>query len=157
MELIEVAFVAFFRNIGVPLQRIRSARDYVAQNFNAEYPFVEHRFQTEGAHILMDFATLASANDFKQIIVADTGGQLAWGSTMSNKFAEFDYEALGQETLALKWHLAGRHSKVVIDPRVSFGAPTVNGVPTWALKGRYQAGESIEEIVEDFQISKDDV
>ena len=41
MELIEVAFVAFFRNVGVSLQRIRRAREYVAQTFNVEYPFVE--------------------------------------------------------------------------------------------------------------------
>jgi uncharacterized protein (DUF433 family) len=156
MELIEVAFVAFFRNIGVPLQRIRSARDYVAQNFNAEYPFVEHRFKTEGAHILMDFAEFASADDFKQVVVADDDGQLAWEQMASNKFAEFDYEVLGQEMLALKWHPAGRDSKVVIDPRVSFGAPTVNGVPTWSLKGRYETGESVEDIIEDFQISKND-
>jgi uncharacterized protein (DUF433 family) len=111
----------------------------------------------------MDFVKSASADDFKQIIVADTGealaytrGQFAWGQMMSIKFAEFDYEALGQEMLALKWHPAGRDSKVVIDPRVSFGAPTVNGVPTWSLKGRYEAGESLEDIIEDFQISKDD-
>lgn len=157
MELIEVAFVAFFRSLGVPLQRIRRARDYVAQNLNAEYPFAEYRFKSEGAHLLMDFAEAESIKDFNQVIVADAGGQLAWESLMAEKFAEFDYELLGSDTLALKWHLAGRNSKVVIDPRVAFGAPNVNGVPTWALRGRYQAGESLEDIIEDFAIAQEDV
>jgi len=62
---------------------------------------------------------------------------------------EFDYEDGG---VAVKWHLAGRQSLVLIDPRVAFGAPTVSGIPTWILKGRYQAGESIEDIKDDFRI-----
>jgi uncharacterized protein (DUF433 family) len=156
MELIEVAFVAFFRNLGVPLQRIRRARDYIAQNFNAEFPFVEYRFKSEGAHLLMDFEEAESIDDFHQVIVADAGGQLAWESMMADKFAEFDYELLGADMLALIWHVAGRNSKVVIDPRVAFGAPNVSGVPTWALKGRFKAGESLDDIVEDFAISEGD-
>jgi len=39
MELVEVAFIAFFRRQGVSLQRLRRARQYAAQNLNAEYPF----------------------------------------------------------------------------------------------------------------------
>ncbi len=40
----------------------------------------------------------------------------------------------------------------MIDPRIAFGAPTVSGLPTWVIRGRYLTGETIADIVEDFEI-----
>ena len=86
-------------------------------------------------------------------MVADAHGQTAWQEMVGERFAQFDYES----GLALVWHVAGRDSPVVINPRVSFGAPTIRGIPTWALKGRWTAGESIEEMADDFGLDEDDV
>ena len=151
LELVEVAFVAFFRSLGFSMKKIRAARDYVATNITAEYPLAENRFKTEGMHILMEYHKFDPDPRFEQIIVADEGGQLAWADLLGDKFAHFDYEY----EIALRWHPAGRNSLVVIDPRVSFGAPIVNGLPTWVVKGRWKAGESMDEISEDFGISKE--
>lgn len=151
MQLVEVAFVAFFRQIGVPMPRIRSAKEYVAQTFRAEYPFVQLEFKTEGFHVLMDYQQFYPAHEFRKAIVADSNGQLAWTDLLGEKFAEFDYE----HELALRWHPAGRNSPVVLDPRVAFGAPTVQGLPTWTLKGRYLAGEEVDEIVDDFDLARE--
>ena len=151
LELVEVAFVAYFRRVGVTLQRIRTAREYIGQNFNAEYPFAEYRFKTEGYHILMDYYQIDSDPGFQKLIVADAAGQLAWADLMGDKFAEFDYEL----ELAVTWHPAGRQSLVRIDPRISFGAPIVNGIPTWTIKGRWNAGESLEDIQDDFGLSEE--
>ena len=156
MELVEVAFVAFFRSIGVSLQRIRNARIYAAQNLNAEYPFIEYRWQSEGFHLLMDFAQFKDTDDFK-VIIADRGGQLGWKDMMLEKFAEFDYDSIGDDHWALRWHPAGRQSKVLIDPRISFGAPIVEGLPTWVLKGRWNAKEDVDEMTEEFGISREAV
>lgn len=150
LELVEVAFVAFFRQIGVSMQRIRRAREYVAQNFTAEYPFAEYVFKTEGAHVLMNYAQFEDIPEFERVIVADRNGQLAWEQILGEKFAEFDYEY----ELALRWHPAGRLSSVVIDPRIAFGAPMVSGLPTWVVHGRYKAGETIPEITAEFGISQ---
>jgi uncharacterized protein (DUF433 family) len=40
----------------------------------------------------------------------------------------------------------------MIDPQISFGAPAVSGTPTWVFKGRWESGESLNDIVEDFDI-----
>lgn len=149
LQLIEVAVVSAFRKLGLSLQRIRHARQYLAQRFNSEYPFAEFRFRTEGYHILMDLQQIEKDMDMR-LIVADKAGQLAWEQIMEDRLLEFDYEL----DLVLKWHLAGRQSLVVIDPRIAFGAPTVSGLPTWVLKGRYQAGESIDDIIEDFLLDE---
>ena len=91
------------------------------------------------------------------MVVADAGGQLAWAPLMANKFAEFDYEKLGENNWALRWHPAGLLSKVVIDPRISFGAPMVEGLPTWVIRGRWRAQEKVDEIVENFGVSREAV
>ena len=153
LELVEVAFVAFFRAVGLPLRKIRAARDYVAKNFTSEYPLAENQFKTEGMYILMEYHAFDPDPLFEQIIVADRGGQLAWTDLLGDKFEHFDYEY----ELALRWHPAGRDSLVVIDPRVSFGAPVVHGLPTWVVKGRWEAGESLDEISDDFGIPTDAV
>ena len=63
---------------------------------------------------------------------------------------KFDYE----DGLAVRWHVAGKDSEVIIDPRIQFGAPSVDGVPTWAIKGRWEAGEDLADIADDFGISR---
>jgi uncharacterized protein (DUF433 family) len=153
MELVEVAFVASFRRLGVPLQRVRKARDYYAQRFEVEYPFAELRLQTEGHHVLMELLQIEPDTKLRGLIVGDAHGQLAWQDVISDRFLEFDYEF----DVAVKWHVAGRQSSIVIDPRVVFGAPSITGVPTWALRGRRIAGEAVSEIAEDFDLAETDV
>ena len=46
---------------------------------------------------------------------------------------------------------------MLIDPRIAFGAPTVKGVATWILKGRYQAGECLADMREDFGLTEDEL
>lgn len=153
LQLVEVAFVATFRHLGVSLQRIRQARDYLAQLFHDEYPFAQRRLLTEGSHVLLDLQEIDGEAEVGRLIVADAGGQLGWRDLIADRFAEFDYE----QDLALRWHVAGRGSAVLIDPRTSFGAPAVHGIPTWAILGRWRAGEPLDEIADDFDLSLDDV
>ncbi|MHB1414844.1 MAG: DUF433 domain-containing protein [Chloroflexota bacterium] len=154
LELIEVAVVASFRKVGLTLQRIRKARDYAAQRFNVEYPFAQLEFKTEGHHLFLELGEVEPEVDLSRaVIVADQGGQEGWEKLIADRFLEFDYE----NELALRWHVAGPGSEVTIDPRVSFGAPTVKGVPTWAIRGRYEAGEPVADIAEDFALQESDV
>ena len=66
------------------------------------------------------------------------------------QFADFDYA----HGIVVRWHPAGRRSQVMIDPRIAFGDPTVSGLSTWVILGRYNAGETIPEIMDDFEISE---
>ncbi len=150
LELVEVAVVAIFRQLGVSLEAVARTRDYMRATFSSEYPFAEHRFKTDGMRLMLQWTEHEETPQLNEVIVADAGGQLGWEKMMASRLAEFDYE----QELALVWHVAGRDSPVRIDPRVSFGAPTVRGVPTWVLKGRWNAGETLEDIVEDFGVTR---
>jgi uncharacterized protein (DUF433 family) len=150
MQLIEVAVVAAFRKAGVPLKRIYEAREYVRGQLKSEYPFAQHRFKSDGRHILMDYDQFDPKSGKGKLSSASENGQLAWSEIMG-RLQEFQYEHDG---IALFWRVGGRSSHVVIDPRISFGAPSVKGVPTWAIKGRAAAGESTSEIADDFGIAR---
>ncbi len=153
LQLVEVAFVATFRELGVSLQKIRKAREYLAQKFDSEFPFAEIRLMTEGHHVLLDLQSVEPDAELGYLILADQDGQEAWQSLISERFTQFDYEA----GLAIRWYPQGKGQPVVIDPRIYFGAPTVRGIPTWAIKGRYDAGESVDDIAMDFDLGKEQV
>ena len=148
LQLIEVAVVAAFRRKGVSLKAVRVARKYAAQMFEKEYPFAEVEFARVGRELLLDLGDVLPDRE-KGTVVASQWGQRAWDEFLP----EFDY---GEDGLAARWFVRGRDCPVLIDPRLSFGAPTVRGVPTWAIRGRRDAGETIDEIVEEFARARDE-
>lgn len=95
----------------------------------------------------IDLAAKAGAD---QLLIGNRSGQLAWKQIIGDRFKEFEYE----KGLATKWHVAGIGSSIIIDPRVQFGAPAVSGIPTWAIKGRWIAGESVAEIADDYSLTE---
>lgn len=153
LQLIEVAVVATFRRAGVSLGKIRAAREYVSAQLKAEHPFAEYRFKTEGKELWMDYAQIEADAGDRKLLAASKGGQLAW-SDIIGQLREFEYEDDG---LAIRWFVAGVDKKIVIDPRVQFGAPSVEGVATWVFKGRWEAGEEIDDISDDFGVTNSDV
>lgn len=154
LQLIEVAVVSSFRKSGVRLSKIHAAREYLSKQLEAEFPFASYRFKTDGKDLWMDYAQFEASAGDKTLLAASRGGQLAW-SDIIGRLQEFDYENDGG--LAIRWHVAGRDESVIIDPTIQFGAPSVEGVATWAFKGRLDAGEGIDEIADDFGVSNSDV
>jgi uncharacterized protein (DUF433 family)/DNA-binding transcriptional MerR regulator len=150
LQLQELAIVSAMRGQGIKLQKIRLARDYLRQKFSLEFPFSDKRVKSDGQDILMELKELGGS---VKLLVANRGGQYVWQEMIGNRFKEFEYE----KNLAIRWHVGGTAGGVVIDPRISFGAPAVKGVPTWALYGRYKSGEPIEDIASDFVITRADV
>lgn len=151
MQLIEVAVVAAFRKADVPMKNIRKARAWAAHKLKSEYPFAEYKFKENAKGLYLDSQQV----DLKEntVIRADAEGQLEWASIIG-RLNEFEYEDNG---IVLQWHVAGKGSPIIIDPRISFGAPAIRGIPTWVLRGRYDAGESDTDIADDFDLKKEDV
>lgn len=149
-QLIEVAVVAAFRKAGVPMKNIRAAREYARNELRSEYPFAQYRFKENAKHLYLDSQQI----DVKDgtVVQTDQGGQLEW-EYIIGRLREFEYEG----DIALKWHVAGERSPIIIDPRISFGAPAVHGIPTWIIRGRFEAGESNSDIAEDFGLRPDEV
>lgn len=147
LQLIEVAVVAAMRKGGIKLNEIRATRDFMKNRFKSEYPFAEYRFKSDGKSLWLsdtDIPGLKSRHG--HLIRTGQQGQLAW-SNIIGRLNEFEYERKG---IVIRWRVAGENSSVVIDPRISYGSPNVRGIPTWVIKGRWEAGEEKREIADDF-------
>lgn len=153
MQLIELAVVAAFRKAGVTLKSIQSTRDYISKQLECDFPFATFRFKADGRRLVMDYAQVEGEPGRGKLLRPDQDGQLAWEEILG-RLSEFEYESDG---IAVRWHVTGANSPVVIDPRVAFGAPNVSGTPTWILKDRWKSGETIEEIAGDFDLTETDV
>ena len=155
LQLIEVAFVATFRDAGVSLQKLRRTREYVAQVFKVDFPFARLQFKTNGLEVFLDLATEFPDLGLDVVVTASQHGQQAWRDVVLDRFAQFEYDTANN--LAIVWHPSPRHPLVSIDPRKQFGAPAIKGVPTWALASRRIAGESVAEIGYDFNLEDHEV
>lgn len=150
LQLIELAVVAAARDSGVPLWAIRQTREYMRKEFNADFPFARYRFKTDGKELWLDYFDLIGKKGKGKLLKASGKGQLAW-SEIIGRLKEFEYDKkLG---LAVRWHVDGLDSPVIIDPRIRFGAPSVDGVETRLLLARWEAGESPAEIADDFDMT----
>jgi uncharacterized protein (DUF433 family)/transcriptional regulator with XRE-family HTH domain len=155
LQLIEVAVVAALRAEKVPLARIAEAREYMATVLKVDYPFARYAFKTDGRRLWMDYTQVVGKRRSKgKLLGLNHNGQLAWDEIIGNRLKDFEYGGTG---VVIKWKLAGPTSRVLIDPRVAFGAPAVQGTPTWIIAGRRKAGQGVEEIAEDFSIDVESV
>ncbi len=154
LELIEVAVVAACRKAGVRMGAVRETREYARTKLGVEHPFATLRFKTDGRSLVFDLAQIEPGETGK-LVHTNLGGQLEWNELLASVLLEFDYD--DDSDLAIRWKVGGAGSPIVIDPRISFGSPAVYGVPTWLLKERFMAGETIRETAKDFGIRPADV
>jgi uncharacterized protein (DUF433 family) len=153
LQLVEVSFVSTFRNLGFKLKEISEAHAYLSKMFQAEFPFAELELKTDGLYLLKDFQEFSGLT--RSFIVVNKAGQLMWPEMVSKRLYQYEYE----HGLAIRWHPRGLDEPVVIDPRIAFGAPTIQGtgVPTWVIKERNEAGETFAEISDDLGVEAEEI
>lgn len=154
LDLVEVAFVATLRGMRVPLRRIRVAWRYLAKRFETDFPFAQLDLKTDGASVLYALTDEEGAWLEKLLVDAGESGQIMWAEPVWDRIREFDYDE--RHSLAIRWFPRGRDGPIIVDPRIQFGAPILrdSGLATWAVRERFQAGESVQEITEDFGIQE---
>lgn len=152
-QLIEIALVSTFRNLGVPLGQIQKVRDYAAEVLESDRPFAEYDWMIQGPQAVSHLAKVKGHREVKRLIDVDQDGPAVWAKAAAERFQQFDYE----EHLALAWHLRGREHPVKIDSRIRHGDPIVKGLPTWVLRERSRSGEALSRTADDFDLHPKDV
>ncbi|MBC6438056.1 MAG: DUF433 domain-containing protein [Rhodobacteraceae bacterium] len=89
-----------------------------------------------------------------KLLSVSTTGQMVWAEVLARRFGQFDYSANGP---AVRFYPRPWDRRIVIDPALCFGAPSVSGIPTWLVKSRWESGESRSDIADDFTLSQDDI
>ena len=148
INLVEVHVLdAIRRSHKVPLPKVRDGLDYLKQEFPSRHPLVDYEFETNGMDLFVE--------KYGQLINISRAGQLAMKALLEAHLRRIDRDPRGIP-IKLYPFTRKRESKdpkwVAIDPYVSFGRPilTGTGIAAIVIVERYKAGESIEELVEDY-------
>lgn len=155
LELTEAIVVARFRELGVPLQRIRAARQFVEVHLDAEYPFAHRKFKVRGSRILHDFES-AQPDTGPGLVLIDEGnaaGQITLPTLVQDALDLFEYPA-GKDTWAMRIHPCGSDAPLSIDPHFRSGQVVVEerGITVHHIAGRFRAGETVPFIARDYEI-----
>ena len=143
VEMLTLRLVRAFRGAGLGLPTIRRVAERAAKDYGQANPFVNRRFRSDGRKIFLEMSTQPSANDRlipageRQLIEVLTGQHALIEVIDPSLFANLEWEG----DAASRWWPMGKDSAVVLDPKVSFGAPRIvdTGIPTSAVASAVQA------------------
>ncbi|MFB3062454.1 MAG: DUF433 domain-containing protein [Candidatus Binatia bacterium] len=132
---------------GIKFWRVRGAVEYLERHLDSRHPLVEQRFVTDGADLFVE--------QFGRLVNISREGQLAIKELIQTYLRRIERDSAG---FPIRLYPFTRERKpdepktIVIDPYISFGRPVLagTGIATTIIAQRYKAGESIEELVEDY-------
>ena len=139
---------------GIKFWRVRGAVEYIERHLDSRHPLVEQRFVTDGADLFVE--------QFGRLVNISREGQLAIKELIQTYLRRIERDSAG---FPIRLYPFTRERKpdepktIVIDPYISFGRPVLagTGIATTIIAQRYKAGESIEELVEDYGRTTSDI
>jgi uncharacterized protein (DUF433 family) len=138
---------AIRRQENIALRKARAAVAFLERHYNSRHPLVEHQFETDGLDLFIQKAGL--------LINLSQAGQLAIREVVTSYLRRVERDVKG---LPIRLYPFTRKREpeepraVMIDPLVSFGRPVLagTGIATAVLAERFKAGESVEELAQDY-------
>lgn len=151
-NLIEVHVLrAIRKDHNIRLDKVRAALDFINEQFQIPHPLAHQSFRTDGVGLFID--------RYGSLINASKHGQLALKDALNHHLDRIEPDDTG---LAIKLYPFTRSHEdaspriVVIDPRIAFGRLVIaeTGIPTSVLAERYQAGDSIDDLADDYECDR---
>ncbi|KAB2902886.1 MAG: DUF433 domain-containing protein [Kofleriaceae bacterium] len=134
------------RRFDVPLRRVRNALEYVG----GERPLLTTPFRTDGVGVFVE--------ELGKLIDAARGGQAAIRETVESNLRRVDLDERELPLRLYPWRLDPSEPRIIaLDPRRSFGRPTVVGsaVQSETIIDRYRGGESIGYLSSEYGLDRD--
>ncbi len=119
LDLVDLLFVKRFLDHGISLQRVRMALDEAHRILGTRH-FARQTFFTDGGNIYLQVRESGKA-----ILELISGGQWVIAPVIRQLAEQIEFQS--PEGLARRWYPLGRGKPVVLDPFVSFGAPSIAG------------------------------
>jgi uncharacterized protein (DUF433 family) len=143
VELVELWFVKRFLEEKISFQQIRDVYRKVREETGQEHPFAtDGQWITLGRKIIKRHAEDRLSHD-------PLSDQYWFDELVRDAGVQLDFPESG---LAQRWFPAGKEKRVVVDPRIAFGRPTVvgHGITTFNVWDLYQAEGHDRAIVRDW-------
>jgi uncharacterized protein (DUF433 family) len=150
-DLIEIKFVAHFRQRGISLQSIRKTIHLATELLDQSYPLSSIRFKSLGGKI---FAEVLEGHERKLVFDLYTG-QLLLSFMWDKLYDALEYSEYDE---LARWFPLGKDRRVVVDPKRSFGRPlSLEGVPTAILASALKAEKTVENVAYWYRVDPDSV
>jgi len=150
-EFVELGHLREYRRKGIPLQRLRPVIEEFRREFGTPYPLASAQPFMYGKELVLEVQERHETPAAIAIVIR-SGQQILLAEDAKRFFKKVEFEPAGE---AVRLRPAGPASPVVIDPLVRFGRPSVEGVSTERLWELFDAGETVEEIGEGYDMSED--
>lgn len=145
---------AIRRQHGVAMQRVRPALTYLEEKLGVAHPLAHQYLLTDGVSLFTE--------RFGKLVNLSQKGQLVVRELLEAHLRRIEHDAVG---LAIRLFPFSRGEElnvprvVVVDPRISFGRPVIDGtaVRTEVVAHRLKAGESIQELTEDYGLEVEQI
>jgi len=148
INLIEIHVLSAIRRIhNIPLPKVREALMFVRDNMPSQNPLADHQFETDGIDLFLE--------KFGVLINITSQGQTAIRSLLEAHLRRIERDGQGIPIKLYPFtrkHEIEEPKAIVIDPFISFGRPVLcgTGIATSVIAERYKAGESIDELADDY-------
>jgi uncharacterized protein (DUF433 family) len=135
---------------GVPVKALRDALEYAESALGIEKLLLRQDLLTRAGHVLLE--------RYGSLIDLSASGQLAMRKVFEAHLRRVEWDS---DSLPLRLFPfvsadgAGAERAIAIDPCVAFGRPTIQraGVSTEAIARRLDAGESVEALADDYDLT----
>jgi uncharacterized protein (DUF433 family) len=153
VNLIEALALSGFREMGVPLQRVRRALEFAGNSLGVEHLLASERILSDGLDLFWEFQE--RSHEAPALVNMSRGGQRVFPDAVRRYLREVEW---AKDTFAIRWWPGAAQATqgfVVVDPQRGFGAPVLvgTGIKTEDVWSRFSAGESIEDLSEDYKLS----
>jgi uncharacterized protein (DUF433 family) len=156
-EFVECGWLKQYRRDRVPMKELRAFIAGLRERHGVPYPLAHaSAFANQGQLVWMQEAQNEAGLDPEFCLVAEVSGQLLLTPPSAAYVRQAEWEP-GDDIVAGWRPHEDSASTVRIRPGVRFGRPAVNGVSTEVLWEQVDAGVSIAEVSELFDLSERDV
>lgn len=147
-DLIEIIAIGRFREIGVPVPRVRRIVTAAQTTFNVRHPLSTLTFKVGARGVFVKQGTVLHD-------VLGRKAQPAWDDILGPFLETLDY----RDAVAYRWWPLGKGKPILLDPEYGFGQPVIagTGIRTEIIRERFEVGDSITQIANDFNVSSDEV
>ena len=155
-EFVECGWLKQYRRANrVPMRELRDFITKLREKYEVPYPLAHERpFANQGQLVTVSRAQEEVGLDPEFCLVAEVSGQYVLTGPSSSFLAHVTWE--GGVAAAWRPHEDNR-SRVQIRPDVRFGRPSVGGISTEVLWEQVDAGATVAEVAEDFDLAVADV
>ena len=139
---------------GVSVRALRSAIAYAEKELSIRRLLLRQELSNDAGKIFLE--------RYGELIELSASGQLAMRRVLAEHLKRIEWDSSKFPVQLYPFLLAGAAAEerpIVIDARIAFGRPVVvrKSISTWAIAERLDAGESVDDVAADYELSPSEI